>query len=334
MKQLLKICSVLITIVLFQACGSDNKATVSKPQPVNTPSAAPVKIPAFIADSSYVFIEKQLNFGTRVPGTETHKACKEWLVKKFKGYGADVIEQDFTADFPNGESAASTNIIAQFNPKMNKRVILAAHWDTRMFGDQDEDPKMRNKPIPGADDGGSGVGVLLEIARLIKDNPIDMGIDIILFDAEDQGASGTNDYWCLGSKFWSRNKHINNYSAQYGILLDMVGAKNPTFGKDDVSRQFAGAQVEKLWTLAARMGYSDMFVNKNTGQIIDDHVYVNTIANIPMLDIINRSPNTGSSFQKCWHTHCDDLSVINKRSLKVVGQVVTAAIYKESTGNF
>lgn len=318
---------------MIQACGGD-KATLNKPQKESTPTAPPVKIPAFIADSSFVFIEKQLSFGPRVPGTPTHKACKDWLVQKFESYGADVIEQDFVANFPNGEDAASTNIIAQFKPKMSKRVILAAHWDTRMFGDQDEDPTMRNKPIPGADDGGSGVGILLEIARLLNENPIDIGIDIILFDAEDQGKSGGAEYWCLGSKHWARNKHKSNYKAQYGILLDMVGAKNPMFGIDDTSRQYAGAQVEKLWTLASRMGYAGMFVDRSTGTIIDDHVYVNTIANIPMLDIINRTPNTKSSFQKCWHTHCDDISVIDKRTLKVVGQVVTAAIYKESTGNF
>ena len=318
---------------MIQSCGSDT-ATTSKPQ-VTTPSAPPVKIPAFNADSAFVFIEKQLDFGVRVPGTATHAACKDWMVAKFQGYGAEVIEQDFTASYHTGETAAATNIIAQFNSQMNKRIILAAHWDTRMFGDQDEDISMRDKPIPGADDGGSGVGVLLEIARLLKENPINMGVDIILFDAEDQGKSGAGDnYWCLGSQYWSRNKHKRNYSAQYGILLDMVGAKNPQFGIDATSKQYAGIQVEKLWTLASRMGYSDMFVNKNTGRIVDDHVYVNTIAKIPMLDIINRSANTKSSFQKCWHTHCDDISVIDKRSLQVVGRVVTAALYKESTGNF
>jgi len=318
---------------MIQACGGDT-ATSNKQQVVTTPSTPPVKIPSFVADSSYAFIEKQLSFGVRVPGTDTHKACKNWLVEKFESYGADVIEQDFTANFPNGESGAATNIIAQFKPKLNKRVILAAHWDTRMFGDQDEDASMRSKPIPGADDGGSGVGVLLEIGRLLNEFPIDMGIDIILFDAEDQGKSRSTDYWCLGSKYWSNNKHKSSYSAQYGILLDMVGAKNPTFGKDAVSRKYAATQVEKLWTLARRMGYSDMFVNKNMSGLTDDHVYVNEIAKIPMLDIINRTESTESSFQKCWHTHCDDISVIDKRSLKVVGQVVTAAIYKESTGNF
>lgn len=325
-----------IAIATIYSCGSDG-ATATKPKSESTAPAKTVKIPAFVADSAFAYIEKQLSFGTRVPGTETHAACKDWLVSKFKSFGAEVIEQDFTASFYTGTKAASTNIIAQFNPKMSKRIILAAHWDTRMFGDQDEDPTMRDKPIPGADDGGSGVGVLMEIARLIQENPIDMGIDLILFDAEDQGKSGGEGpatYWCLGSQYWSKNLHKSNYRAQYGILLDMVGAKKPNFGQDETSLQYAGPQVKKLWSLAQRMGYSDMFVNQKTGNIVDDHVFVNAYAKIPMLDIINRSPNTESSFQKCWHTHCDDLSVIDKRSLKVVGQVVTAAIYKESIGIF
>lgn len=336
MKKITKYLLLLFASILIYSCGSDG-ATATKPKGEQAPAKKSVNIPSFNSDSSFVFIEKQLSFGTRVPGTPSHKACKDWLVSKFKSYGAEVIEQDFTANLYTGTKAASTNIIAQFNPKINKRVILAAHWDTRMFGDKDDDISMRDKPIPGADDGGSGVGVLLEIARLIKNNPIDMGIDIILFDAEDQGKSGADapvTYWCLGSQYWSKNKHRGNYQAMYGILLDMVGAKKPTFGQDEYSLQYAGPQVKKLWDLAQRMGYSDMFVNQKTQGLVDDHVFVNTIAKIPMLDIINRSTSSESSFQKCWHTHCDDISVIDKRSLKVVGQVVTAAIYKESIGNF
>ena len=335
MKHLTKYLFAFIALVMIYSCGSDG-AIATKPKTDSTPKTTPVKIPAFNADSSFAYIEKQLSFGPRVPGTNTHTACKDWFVSKFESFGAEVIEQDFEASFYTGTKATATNIIAQFKPKHNKRIILAAHWDTRMFGDQDEDPAMRDKPIPGADDGGSGVGILLEIGRLLSEYPIDMGIDIILFDAEDQGKSGDGpaEYWCLGSQYWSKNKHKSNYQAQYGILLDMVGAKNPNFGQDEYSLRFAGPQVKKLWDMAQRMGYGDMFVNQKTNGLIDDHVFVNTIAKIPMLDIINRSANSESSFQKCWHTHCDDISVIDKRSLKVVGQVVTAAIYKESTGNF
>ncbi len=328
---------LIITCLCFAACESDTKSSTEvKPNA----QATNLKIPTFSADTAYNYVAKQVDFGPRVPGTNEHQACKQWLVSQFESFGAEVIEQDFEANIYTGESLASTNIIAQINPKHAKRIILAAHWDSRMIGDQDPNEERRNEPILGADDGGSGVAVLLEIARLVKDNPINMGIDFILFDAEDQGKSGPSaplNSWCLGSQYWSRNKHRKNYKPIYGILLDMVGAKNPVFGQDDYSLKFCGSKVKKIWTLAQNMGYGDLFVNKRIGEIVDDHVYVNELAKIPMLDIINtpkkKFSEGNNTFQKCWHTHCDDLSVIDKRSLRVVGQVVTATIYKESIGN-
>ncbi len=333
MKQYRLIFSTIILglILSFLACESDTK----KPSPSSQPKT--VKIPAFAADSAYAFIEKQLAFGPRVPGTEEHKACKDWLVSTLSGYGADVIEQEFIANIYTGDRWQSYNIIGQINPKVQKRIILAAHWDTRMIAEEDKDAKRKDEPILGADDGGSGVGVLLEIARLLHENPInDLGVDIILFDAEDQGKRGPEEpstNWCLGSQHWSKNKHKNGYRAQYGILLDMVGGKNPKFGKEQFSKAYAGVLQEKIWTMAAAMGYSNMFSNENSGAITDDHYFVNTIAGIPMIDIINHDVN-GTGFASHWHTHGDDMSAIDKRTLKSVGQVVTAAIYKESINKF
>jgi len=320
-----------LAICFFQltACKTDK----TKEQiPVETKPK--VKVPSFKADSAYVYIEKQLSFGTRVPGSTGHKACSDWMVNKFKSFGADVIEQDFVANIYTGEKWNSNNIIAQFNPKHRNRVILSAHWDSRFMAEEDVDPTRKNDPIPGADDAGSGVGVLLEIARIIQANPIDLGIDIILWDAEDQGqrgVQGAEATWCLGSQYWSNNKHKSNYNPMYGINLDMVGAKNPRFGRDDFSMGFAPIVMNKVWKLAKTMGYSDMFTDNKTGPITDDHVFVNQIARIPMIDIINQPDS--NRFGPHWHTHNDDISVIDKRSLKVVGQVVTATIYKESDGS-
>jgi len=171
-----------LAITLIAACKNEPAKPIVEKKPR-------VKIPAFTADSAYQYIAKQLDFGFRVPGTPEHKACKEWFVQKFESFGADVIAQDFTAEIYTGDKWASSNIIAQFNPEHKDRVILSAHWDSRFIAEEDPDRKRKEDPIPGADDGASGVGVLLEIARVIQANPIDLGVDIILWDAEDQGES-------------------------------------------------------------------------------------------------------------------------------------------------
>ena len=328
MRQLSAYTILLFVGILFIQCKNDTPVE-NKQEVVN------VRVPAFNADSAYAFIEKQLSFGFRIPGTASHAECKQWLSNILGGYGADVMLQDFTVSFQDVENVTATNIIAQINPEKTRRIMLSAHWDSRSVADKDKDAAVRKDPIPGADDGGSGVGVLLEIARTISENPIDLGVDIMLFDAEDQGATGdpcqNTCSWALGAQYWSNNIIPNNYKPEYGILLDMVGAKNASFYKEGISMTYAQEHVDKIWTLAKRMGYSDFFIDRRTAAITDDHRYVNTIAKIPMLDIINLKPEQGSRlFHEYWHTHGDQISIIDKRSLRVVGQVVTAVLYKES----
>lgn len=334
MKKSFLILSVFF-MLLIVACESDPKK--GKGKTITAPAKTQVRIPAFNSDSAYAFIAKQLEFGIRVPGSPSHKACKDWMVSKFKSYGAEVIEQNFDAHIFNGEVWPSTNVIAQFNPEAKSRIILSAHWDSRFIAEMDADKKKKDEPIPGADDGGSGTGVLIELARTLQATPIDLGVDIILWDAEDQGDPSKQpqpDTWCLGSQHWSKNKHKKNYRAKWGINLDMVGSKNPRFGHDEASKYFAKNLLDKVWALAQNMGYPDMFVNVNTGALTDDHLYVNKIAGIPMIDIINQPAGGKHSFMEQWHTHGDDLSIISKRSLKVVGQVVTAVVYRENNGTF
>lgn len=329
---LFKLSFFSVLFVFALSCKNDQPTGQSDTRVEEKPR---VKVPSFNKDSAFVYIEKQLDFGPRVPGSEGHQNCKDWLVAKFKEFGAEVIQQDFTANVYTGESWPATNIIAQYNPKHKDRVIISAHWDSRFIGEEDSDKSKKDQPIPGADDGGSGVGILLEIARQLGQNPIDLGVDIILWDAEDQGERGSQSSeltWCLGSQHWSRNKHSKKYQAMYGINLDMVGSKNARFGKEGVSRYYAPKVLDKVWKLAQSMGYSDMFVNDNTGGITDDHKMVSEIGGIPMIDIINQPKETQHSFVAHWHTHNDDIDIINKRTLKSVGQVVLATLYKESDG--
>ena len=318
----------LLSMMMF-ACKTDSNSKVSE-----TPkSSTPIKVPGFSGDEAYAYIEKQLSFGYRVPGTESHVACKDWMAAELESMGAKVTVQEFDAKFYSGETSKAFNVIAKFNPKAKKRVFVCAHWDSRRVADQDPDQTKQDQPIMGADDGGSGVAVALQIAKTIQANPIDMGVDIILFDAEDQGGSeGGRNSWCLGSQYWAKNLVPHDYEPTYGILLDMVGSKNARFAKDRVSARYAGDVQNKIWRLAKSMGYSDLFVDQVGLELTDDHYFINVIAGIPTIDIINQSTTGRSGFGDYWHTHADDIDIIDKRSLRITGQVVTAALYRESGG--
>jgi len=307
---------------LTLACKNDAPTAIQDKTP-----AKPVAIPAFQRDSAYQFLNEQVDFGPRNMGSEGHEGTKRWIIAKLKAYGLDVTEQTFTAALPNGEKHPATNIIAKYNSAMDERVLLAAHWDTRYMAEKDADLEDRDDPIIGADDGASGVAVLLEIARVVSQNPLELGIDFVFFDAEDQGANGgSTNTWCLGSQHWSRNLPARQRPS-YGILLDMVGAKGATFPKEGISMHYAPDIVSKVWQLGQSMGYGHYFVNTKAAPITDDHQFVNDLTGIPMIDIINY-PN--GSFGHYHHTSDDDINIIDKNTLRAVGQVVLALLYKES----
>jgi glutaminyl-peptide cyclotransferase len=332
----------LVTIFGSTRCTSDNNASSNSNNTPKVPEKKNLTIPKFDMDSAFQYVEKQVSFGPRVPSSDAHQQCKEWLVEKLESFGTTVIEQDFEATLYTGEKHDFTNIIGQYNPAAAKRIILAAHWDSRLWADSKLSAERRDQAIDGADDGASGVGVLLEIARQLQANPIEnMGVDFILFDAEDNGEHSEEmrsqleemesmKTWCLGSQYWSRNPHKNGYRAQYGILLDMVGAKNARFPKEGFSMQIAPSLVNKIWKMAQGMGYSNYFTNEEGGAVTDDHYFVASIAKIPMIDIIHLSADEEHTFGEHWHTHNDNIDVIDPRTLRAVGQVVTAVIYKEA----
>lgn len=333
--------TIFLTAIFVLSSCSDDPQTTTEPV-VETPKKN-IKVPRFDRDSAYQFIAKQVAFGPRLMETKGHTQTKEWLVNTFKSFGAEVIEQDFVANIYDGRKLNSTNIIAQFNPDAKKRIVLSAHWDTRHIADSPLAKEKQDEPILGADDGGSGVGVLLEVARQIQLNPIDMGVDIVLFDAEDHGAprsyeestgENTTNSWCLGAQHWASNLHRPNYKPKYGILLDMVGTKNAYFPKEEVSRAYAAPILNKVWKLAQGMGYGNHFVNQQTSGVTDDHLFVNQIAGIPMIDIINKPPGSQTGFGGHWHTHNDNMDIIDKRTLRAVGQVILAVVYREDGGKF
>lgn len=323
---------ILIVCILLQFCG-EKKPVETKPA-----STQSVPVPAFNADSAYAFVERQVAFGPRVPNTAAHAKAAEFLVAKLKSYGAIVTVQQFEAESFDGIKLQLKNIIASFHPDKPKRILLAAHWDTRPFADKDLNKK--DAPMDGANDGASGVGVVLEIARAIaKNSPPNVGIDIIFFDGEDWGEKDKEshqvpvpahlkEWWCLGSQYWASHKHKPNYSAYYGILFDMVGAKGSRFLRENVSLEFAPRIVEKVWNTAEKLGYSDFFVKQNVSGVVDDHLFVNQTAKIPMIDIIPNHPTDG--FGAFHHTTNDNLSIIDKGTLAAVGTTALHVIYSEN----
>lgn len=305
-----------------------------KKEPIEADNS--VQAPAFNTDSAYVFIQKQLEFGPRVPNTSAHVNCGDYLIKTLKSYGADVVEQKFEAQAFDGKKLQLRNIIASFNREAPKRILLAAHWDSRPFADKDTINK--DKPILGANDGASGVAVLLQLASMVASaNPkLSIGVDIIFFDGEDYGkreddVEGENDvlWWCLGSQYWSKNKHKENYTAYYGILLDMVGGKNDKFTQEGNSLIYAPKVVEKVWGAAQKLGFSSYFLPKQTDAITDDHFFVNEFAKIPMIDIVAYDADKNRPFGDYHHTHRDSLDIIDKNTLKAVGQTLAFVIWNE-----
>ena len=323
-----------IALVFFlSSCGGDG---AEKPKTQSTSSKPSVQVPVFNADSAYAYVKQQVEFGPRVPNTAAHQQCGDWFVNRLSEWADTVMVQSFQVRAFDGKMLNGRNIVAAFHPELGNRIMLFAHWDTRPFADMDDADK--NKPIQGANDGGSGVGVLMEVARQINLNDPGIGIDIILFDVEDYGQPDDSplprmeDSYCLGSQYWSNTPHVRNYTAQYGILLDMVGGRQLRFTQEGTSMQYAPYVVDKVWKVAAATGFGEYFLFERTKPIIDDHYYVNRIARIPSIDLIHYDHSTDSKFWKHWHTQDDSMENIDANSLRVSGQVLLELLYREAAG--
>lgn len=320
-----RLLSIAIAATLFFACNNNGNPT----QVETTTDYSKVETPYFDADSAYNFVAQQLAFGPRIPNSQAHDKCAAYLANTMRQWCDTVIVQDFNATLWDNTKAKGKNIIASINPKAENRILLAAHWDSRAYADQESDKDKWHSPILGANDGASGVAVIMEIARAFHNNNINNGIDFIFFDLEDQGSPAfsdnyQSDTWCLGAQHWAINPHVPFYKAQYGILLDMVGGFKPRFTKEEVSMKFAPGITNKLWTIAQQLGYGGIFDNSQSDPILDDHLYINQNTSIPMVDIVCNQAN--HSFFEHWHTQGDNLDAIDRNTLAIVAKVVMTAI--------
>lgn len=322
----------LLIPLLIATC--DGKGSVSQ----SNQAGSSVQVPVFNADSAYAYVKAQTDFGPRIPNTKAHKDCADYLAAKLKAFGAETIVQPVQVTTFDGTKINGYNIIGQYKPESPKRVLICSHWDSRPWADNDPDPSKHNEPVMGANDGASGVGVILEIARQMQKTAPEIGIDCIFFDAEDWGPGdghpqqqGAESFWALGTQYWARQPHKSGYMARYAVLLDMVGGQEARFYQEGYSLYFAESTVKKFWSAAKTAGFGNYFPEQQGGYVTDDHVFINRMARIPAIDIIPYYPDCKQSgFGPTWHTVTDDIEHIDKATLKAVGQTLLQVIYNEN----
>ena len=305
------------------------KSHTDTPPKAETPEVPLAKVPAFNPDSAYAYTQTQVDFGPRTPNSAAHDRCAAWMIKQLKQWADTVYVQTYTATAFDGKEIKSKNIIASFNPHTNARVFLSSHWDTRPMADEDDHDQ--DKPIDGANDGAASTAMLLELARAIRTQKTNIGVDLILFDSEDYGQPATSpsphseDSWCLGSQYWAKAPHVPNYRADFGINLDMVASADAIFTREGISVQYADWVSQYVWNIASRLGYSTLFQSRVLGPITDDHYYVNVLRNIPTIDVIHY---TETGFGKYHHTHADNMTLISREMMQTVGKVMLQTVYQ------
>lgn len=280
-------------------------------------SCASSSPPKFDGAEAFEYLTAQCQLGSRNPGSEGHEITKKYLLDKLRRNTNLVKTQEFIyQDTSRGKKIELTNIIASFSPERKQRMLLCTHWDTRPTADRDPDSSLREKPILGANDGGSGVAVLLEITRIVSQKRPKWGVDIILFDGEDYGPEGELEKFCLGSKYFAKNK--GEYKPEFGILLDMVGDKNLNIYKEAYSSRYAKKVVDLVWGTAQKLKI-DCFNDSTKYFVYDDHIPLLEVG-IPCIDLIDFD-------YPYWHTTQDTPDKCSPESLQKIGEVLVEILY-------
>lgn len=311
-----------------RASGGEAASSAASAAPAATPAA--LNVVDFDADSAYAHIAAQVAMGPRVPGSAASAECCAYIASRLRGYGADSVGvQRAVVDNRRGGTMAVANVLARYNASAGRRILLLAHYDTRPWADSDPDEANRARPVPGANDGASGVAVLLELARLVGEQAPAVGVDLLFVDGEDSGSEGDDESWCLGTQAWLATAPYRGLTPPaYAVLLDMVGGHGAVFRREMLSDHYARAVNDRIWAVAAASGFADRFANARGGAVTDDHIFLNR-AGIAAVDIIDAANPATGSFPPTWHTIADDLPAISTATLKAVGQTVANLIYSE-----
>ncbi|MBX3173593.1 MAG: M28 family peptidase [Gemmatimonadaceae bacterium] len=303
-----------LPLVAALACGGGADARPGDAAAANVSTAAS----EFDADAAMRYVTAQIEFGPRVPGTAAHRAAGDWMVREFGARADTMLVQTWTHTTEDGQRLPMRNVLARFNPAAARRVLYVAHWDSRPRADKEMRAEDRNKPIPGANDGASGVALLLGVADALKANPVAVGVDLLLVDGEDWGSFDTNTDVLLGAKYFATHLPSATYAPEFGVVWDMIGKADARFLYESHSVRAAPEVVQRVWTTAQRLGHGIYFPTREYGPITDDHLPL-IEAGLKVIDVIDLD-------YAYHHTLEDTADKVSRATMQVVGDVALAVL--------
>lgn len=306
---------ILIFCSLVGCKGDAKQGSAAQRSPSSTSTG-------FNGSAAYNYAKAQVDFGPRVPGSPAAKKAGDWIIQQMRARADTVIVQSFTYTTADGKKLPLRNILARFRPNLTDRVLYLTHWDSRPISESAATEAERKMPVPGANDGASGVGMFIALADVLKRTRPEVGVDLLFTDGEDYGQFGPPEVDVLiGSKYFATHLPSPNYKPLYGVLWDMIGDKDLRIPYEMNSFQQAPEVVSRVWQTAADLGYGDVFVQESGGLITDDHIPLLN-AGIHVIDVIDL-------LYPPHHTPYDTMDKISARSLTIVGDVATALVTRK-----
>ncbi len=307
---------VFLTLCLLVGCKSDAKeGSAAQRSPAATSTG-------FNGSAAYNYAKAQVDFGPRVPGTPAAQKAGDWIIRQMRARADTVIVQSFTYTTADGKKLPLRNILARFRPNLSERVLYITHWDSRPISESAATDSEKKMPVPGANDGASGVGMFVALGDVLKKTPPNVGVDLLFTDGEDYGEFGPPEVDVLiGSKYFATHLPTPGYKPQYGVLWDMIGDKDLRIPYEMNSFQQAPEVVSRVWQTAADLGYGDVFVQESGGLITDDHIPLLNVG-IHVIDVIDLT-------YPSHHTPQDTMDKISAKSLAMVGDVATALVTRK-----
>jgi hypothetical protein len=304
---------VILMLCLLSACKGDakNGSAAQRPEAASTTG--------FNGTAAYNYAKAQVAFGPRVPGTPAAKQAGDWIIRQMRARADTVIVQSFTYTTADGKKLPLRNILARFRPELPDRVLYLTHWDSRPISESATTEAEKKMPVPGANDGASGVGMFIALGDVLKKTKPVVGVDLLFTDGEDYGQFGPPDVDVLiGAKYFATHLPSPGYKPLYGVLWDMIGDKDLRIPYEMNSFQQVPDVVSRVWQTAADLGHADVFVQESGGQITDDHMPLLN-AGLRVIDVIDLTypPH---------HTPYDTMDKISAKSLGIVGDVATALV--------